>query len=57
MWADVNSRTIDTAKFTELKAATERELAAAQVIVERDSPERARRLAEIEATKNYYVPR
>ena len=57
MWADANSRTIDTAKFTALRAATNRELAASQSIVERDAPERAGRIAEIEATKNYYVPR
>ena len=57
LWADVHSRSIDTALFTALKAACERELAAAQVIVARDAPERAGRLAEIDATKDYYVPR
>ena len=56
MWADAHARTIDTALFTALKAATTRELAEAQEIVARDAPERAGRLAEIDATLDYYVP-
>jgi len=56
LWADILDRTIDKSKFLAFKATTENELKAAQKIIERDAPERAGRLAEIESARDYYVP-